>query len=47
MYLEQWNLRKRTVNAKAFRGNPFGVLKKEQGGQVGTEGREVARSWAW
>lgn len=37
---------KKTVNANAFRGNPFGVLKKEQRGQVGTEGREVARSWA-
>lgn len=29
MYLEEWNLRKRTVNAKAFRESPFGVFKKE------------------
>lgn len=26
--------------------NPFGVFKNKQGGQVGTEGRDVARGWA-
>lgn len=43
MNLEGWSLRKARVNTKAFRGNPFGIFRKQQGGQVGTEGREVAR----
>lgn len=45
VYLEEWILSKGTENARPLEGSLFGIFEKQQGNQVRTECREVARHW--